>query len=636
MRASIRLGLVAFAGVLVGDACTRRVFECIAADNCISRGVQGVCEDPGFCSYPDAECPSHQRYDEFAGDGLAYECVPEDDATGSGGATPSSSGATRTDDGTSDTGGCIPECIDRDGDGYGVGPSCAGEDCDDDNPAHSDACVYVSPDGSDETGNGTRELPYLSFTHALPLLGPGTSLVLLDGAYEIGTTGMLQVDCAAEGGPPSGTDGAPIGVRAENERMAALVSDGSTPALTLDNCGWWTLHGLRVRSGDLRESEGGSGSTVARINDSHDIVVRRLLASHNNRYFNNDLLSFSASSRVLVEEAEFYDFQAGAVDSSGSDNLVFRRCYANNRGYPDLDTCDPNDGCDDHEIGCCSKDYYDTAFALLYGTSDSAIENCIVDGPIGMGFSLVEGATNDAIRGSIVLDGSSYGAFVAAAQTGSVTVGNTIEDLLVIGSDLGVYLRSTTDTSVRGATLLRSGTAFSADQNSAPLCLELSGGCSFTAERVLAQGSEGSGFGVSAEQAPWTIVSCNSFGNGADYPIAEEIGDDEDYIQYSMSVDANIGTAVDQCAVYVPEGTPMSGAAADGSDIGATILWRIEGAVTDVPLWDPETGSFPCGAIIPGINDEPTLSCTGVNTRLNVFTNGCPVPPEYPAPTECG
>jgi hypothetical protein len=633
MRASIRLGLAAFAGVLAGDACTRRVFECISEENCISRGVQGVCQESGFCSYPDDECPSDQRYDEFAGDGLAHECVPEDEGTSSNGTT-SSSGVTSTDGGSSDTGGCVPECIDRDGDGYGVGPTCAGGDCDDDNPAHFDACVYVSPTGNDEA-DGSRDAPWLTFARAIPALGPGMSLVLLDGVYEPATTGMLHVDCGVDGNAAIGTDGAPIGVRAENERVPELASGGMTSAVSISNCGFWNLHGLRVRGGDLPESQGGAGSSVASIDDSHDIVVRRLLASHNNRHFNSNLLTMDGSSGVLVEEAELYDFQEDGVSTSGCDHVVFRRCFANSRGHPDLQGCDPM--CLDHELGCCSADYYDTAFELWYGTVDSALENCIVDGPIGMAFSLGDGARNVAIRGSIVLDGSTYGAFIAATQPEIETVGNTIEDLLVIGaSALGVYLRSTTDTSIRGATLLRSGTAFNADENSAPLCAELGGGCSFTAERVLAQGGDGSGFAVTAQQ-PWQIDSCNAFDNSTDFyvPVEEDIADDADHIRYSLSIDANIGTAVDQCAVYVPEGTPMSGAAADGSDIGATILWRIEGDITDVPLWDPATGSFPCGAIIDGANDEPTLSCAGVHTRLNVFANGCAVPAAYPPPTEC-
>jgi hypothetical protein len=628
MRVSIRLGLAAFAGVLAGDACTQRVFECSGADNCISRGVQGVCEASGFCSYPDGECPTGQRYDEFAGDGLAHECVPDPAAT-----TDATSSGEETS-GT-DTGGCVPECIDHDGDGYGVGPSCAGADCDDDNPAHFDACVYVSPAGNDE-GDGSRDAPWLTFARAIPALGPGMSLVLLDGVYEPGTTGMLHVDCGVDGNAAIGTDVAPIGVRAENERVPELSTGGAAAAVRVANCGFWTLHGLRLRGGDLAGSVGGVGDSLASISDSHHIVMRRLLASRDNRYFNGDLLYVVGTDDVLVEEAELYEFHGNAVSAYSSNRLVLRRSYANSRGWADLPECDPE--CIDADRGCCTTDVYDVAFSLWTDMVDSAIENCIVEGPIGMGFAVGDGSTGVAIRGSMVLEGSSYGAFIAATQTGRETVGNSIEDLLVLGGNaLGVYLRSTTDTRISGATLLRSGTGFNADENSAPLCPELAGGCSFTAERVIAQGSEQTGIAAVAQDA-WDIHSCNAFDNSPDYysPVEEDIADDADHIRHSLSIDSNIGTALDQCAVYVPPGTPMSGAAVDGSDIGATILWRIEGTPTDVPLWDPATGAFPCGAIIDGVNDEPSSSCAGVHTRLNVFTNGCPVPAEYPAPDECG
>lgn len=61
---------------------------------CIVGGVAGQCEATGFCSFPDTGCPSGQRYGEFAGAGLAFDCVPQstaDTESGSDTATGSSS-----------------------------------------------------------------------------------------------------------------------------------------------------------------------------------------------------------------------------------------------------------------------------------------------------------------------------------------------------------------------------------------------------------------------------------------------------------------------------------------------------------------------------------------------------------------
>jgi len=75
----------------------------------------------------------------------------------------------------------------------------------------------------------------------------------------------------------------------------------------------------------------------------------------------------------------------------------------------------------------------------------------------------------------------------------------------------------------------------------------------------------------------------------------------------------------------------MKGAGKGGADIGASILYRYErGQATQTPLWDPTTGSFPCGAIVAGVNDVAGTSCRDVHERLNVNRNGCHFPSNYP------
>jgi alpha-tubulin suppressor-like RCC1 family protein len=50
-------------------------YECTGSDQCIDRGVQGTCESQGYCSFPDPACPSGERFEPNAGDGLAGMCV---------------------------------------------------------------------------------------------------------------------------------------------------------------------------------------------------------------------------------------------------------------------------------------------------------------------------------------------------------------------------------------------------------------------------------------------------------------------------------------------------------------------------------------------------------------------------------
>ncbi|HJZ88254.1 MAG TPA: hypothetical protein VKN99_23935 [Polyangia bacterium] len=50
-------------------------FRCVTDNACTRMGRPGTCEPSGFCSFPDPYCTSGRRFDEFAGNGLAGECV---------------------------------------------------------------------------------------------------------------------------------------------------------------------------------------------------------------------------------------------------------------------------------------------------------------------------------------------------------------------------------------------------------------------------------------------------------------------------------------------------------------------------------------------------------------------------------
>ncbi len=68
----------ALLGVLV--ACgTSSAFTCVEDEQC----GDGTCQqDVGYCSFIDDVCPSGERFGEFAGDGLALECVTLPGTTG--------------------------------------------------------------------------------------------------------------------------------------------------------------------------------------------------------------------------------------------------------------------------------------------------------------------------------------------------------------------------------------------------------------------------------------------------------------------------------------------------------------------------------------------------------------------------
>jgi hypothetical protein len=73
-------------------ACQSTPFACQSDAAC----PDGRCESQGWCSFPDAECPSGYRFGEHAADGLASTCVDPDEGT-SGPAGTTGPEATSTD-----------------------------------------------------------------------------------------------------------------------------------------------------------------------------------------------------------------------------------------------------------------------------------------------------------------------------------------------------------------------------------------------------------------------------------------------------------------------------------------------------------------------------------------------------------
>jgi hypothetical protein len=143
---------------------------------------------------------------------------------------------------------------------------------------------------------------------------------------------------------------------------------------------------------------------------------------------------------------------------------------------------------------------------------------------------------------------------------------------------------------------------------------------SFTILNALDVGTAGTGYRFSG-QAEGLVAYGSSFGNEDDFP---------DGMGFVDGVHGTSDPMLGGCTAYVPAASPMKGAGLDG-DIGANIVLRtVDGRQTSEPLWDPATGAFPCGAVIPGgINDEavhPDATCASVHARLGVGGSSCPLP----------
>ncbi len=128
-------GLGATLGLALAACFGTADYRCADSVECRHDGVQGTCRADGYCSYPDADCPSGERYSDQAGS-LASLCVDVEPPVGSTSST--------SDDDTTEGG--LP--VDDDSTGAptrteavcGNGVREGGEACDDANAVDGDGC----------------------------------------------------------------------------------------------------------------------------------------------------------------------------------------------------------------------------------------------------------------------------------------------------------------------------------------------------------------------------------------------------------------------------------------------------------------------------------------------------------------
>jgi hypothetical protein len=529
------------------------------------------------------------------------------------------------------------------------------------NAAAAANTFYISPTGDDANPGTSRDHPWKTFAHALAADGtmrPGHTLVLLDGTYTRGTTGLVRIDCTPRGNARSGTSREPITIRADHEHRAALVSDGTQSSFAMAGCSWWRVEGLRAQNVDnARASQ--DGGFPFRFENVRDVTVRRLLGSHNNRAHNTHVFAVMNSENVLLEECEAYYFHRHAFSIWKSRHVTLRRCYANSMLYG--------------RRGCCSRidnrDWGDEAVSL-YGTTDSVVENCISENEAN-GFQIHgiaskldpsgHGGRNNSVLGSISFEdtiatlvasradgpdsfhsasGNLFRDFVAARMKGNglyfrAGSRNRAENVTLFGSTAGSGLAADNGNSGLGGTCSRSlvctGVGLPCISNATCLtgiCARNTEGCSFEATNVLALGNKK--YGVTADKNDFLLEYSNATRNGTDYGLKEPIDDDAGMIRHSLSrATKGIGLGTGECLLWSSVDPDMRGAGKQGADIGASVLYRYEnGSLTRTPLWDPQTGGFPCGAVVPGINDGPKR-CGNVHERLNVDRHGCRFPAGY-------
>jgi hypothetical protein len=481
--------------------------------------------------------------------------------------------------------------------------------------AVSATTYYIAPDGSDGNPGTSPTAPWRTFAHALPVLQPGSTLVLLDGTYTSATSGLLQVFCGTNA--VNGAPAAPITLRAMNERQAFISGDGDGPPIELSGCANWVVEGLHAEETDVPNEMGDEPGSVVVLERCTNVVLRRLLAAHPNRYLTASVYVIAHGvANVLVEECEALAFHYYGFHSYDAQHTIFRRCYAHSRDTPDI----PGG----QATAVTTRG--DSGF-LLEKSSGNIVENCVAE-DVADGFTIRAVPSSrggrvqpqrDQLLGDVA-NGVSHAGYVLDSQCAGLKPCNigdqivsdaTLSNVVSRGGALGVSFQGGVNNQVGNASIFDAtdtGVSFSLDPDNAGLQSS-----AFVGRTLVT--ATGAPFGFhSTGQFNWGFTDVNSFG-----PAMAFVPRDN-HLTMGTTTDPQLGG----CLVVVPAASPFK-----ATGLGANIVYQtVNGAVTATKLWDQQTGQFPCGAVVAGLSDAALadVSCSGVGARLHVGAMGCPIP----------
>jgi hypothetical protein len=501
---------------------------------------------------------------------------------------------------------------------------------------------YLSLTGDD--GNpGTSDSPWKTFGHALPLLAPGLTLMVLPGTYEPGTTGTVNVRCDAAG-PTSTVPGAVrapngeldnvITVRAQGDRSATLLGDGRVPPISIESCQHWAIEGFYATSQnvDTHATNPDTGSVAVLDGANQDVALRRLLLAHPNQYFAKAHLIRigDGSSHVTVETNELYDFHASGIEVWRSDSAVIARNYINSRDLKDWP------GADMATLDGVRGDYG----VRLQETSNAYVENNVVE-DVNTAFAVVGRDANvDALitkihdnhlLANVAYEPETIGFLIDSQCAGQnpcddahrVTT-TLLENDVAYRGGMGVYDAGSVGTLVNEVSIIQAARGVYIFKD--PLNAAIQASC--TVRDTLALDYQSVAFAGGPNQPTWQFDQCDASG-GYDPTQAYE-PDLVSNITNKVTVTPDLGS----CIVYLP----MKSVLRMGTiSVGANILYSLDelGQPTSEVVWSPNFKG--CGATVKNVNGDwdasPKPSCSDVLKKLNVnmpataSSPGCPLPP---------
>jgi hypothetical protein len=250
-------------------------------------------------------------------------------------------------------------------------------------PQAAGRTYYLSPAGSDSNA-GTVAAPWRTFAKAWQVLQPGDLLLLHDGTYTPGSTGVIQPNGR------NGEPGKPITVKALNDGKATIDGQGQTAPVKLGdnwpgNIGdWFVLEGVVVRNGT---------DSVLQMRGNHNVVRR--VSVYNGDPDDNTMVVLMWGNDNLLEDAIVGGSGRYMVNAYTSSGNTIRRVLTLWRWWDGRKFCGvtwPNG----NQIG-------------VYNSSNTTVENAIAYGRAVTGIFIQANAgdataNNNAILGSMALN----------------------------------------------------------------------------------------------------------------------------------------------------------------------------------------------------------------------------------------
>jgi hypothetical protein len=485
------------------------------------------------------------------------------------------------------------------------------------------ATYFISPTGVDSNTGTATTSPWRTFKEALATMVCGDTLNLMDGVYGDGTsTGKLSIlskSCSASN---------PMTFRALNQRQARINDNGTGIAVNIQDSAYITVNGLVANSTDNSGITVPTGIPFYSIN-SHHLILRNLLAYNVNRYSSNTHpIIFYSVSDSLLEDVEIYKFNRHAFYTGGSaTNVVARRVYCNPRGGAII-TNNGGFGGVGNRLGKAD------GCIAFYPCRACIAENVIADADVTehylAEFNAQGPVTGSKILGSIGYQTSANGVVIQARGNtlDYMPQNNTVKDVVIWKSrgSFGIAAFAAKNMIIDHVTVEGTGSPSTAAGGVILLPSNANiffgdGNSSATVTNSISLNWATTGFNENLTTVTGDYLKAYNSAVANFYPALRS-----QWGTHSSITNPGLGT----CVAWIPAGSPMKGAASDGGDIGATILYRyVNGVLTKTPLWDPTTGEFPHGATVKGVNDVAGNSLFDFHKRINVNTNGCSFPANY-------